>query len=88
VFGERYSMLYRILFVMVIVLASLVSAGNILDFSDLLLLSMAFPNFLALYLLQGKVAAALKEYLGRLRTGELDREIATVSRSPIINGET
>jgi len=74
-FGERYSMLYRIMFVMVIVLASLVSAGNILDFSDLLLLSMAFPNFLALYLLQGKVATALREYLGKLKSGAMDREL-------------
>ncbi len=77
VFGERYSMVYRILFVMVIVLASLVSAGNILKFSDLLLLAMAFPNFLALYLLQGKVAAAFKTYLGKLKSGELDREVAS-----------
>jgi len=75
VFGERYSMVYRIIFLMFVVLASLVSAGNILDFSDLLLLSMAFPNFLALYLLQGKVAAALKEYLGLLRSGEMDRDM-------------
>ncbi|MDX8405089.1 MAG: alanine/glycine:cation symporter family protein [Mariprofundus sp.] len=75
VFGERFSMVYRIIFLMFIVLASLVSADNILDFSDLLLLAMAFPNFLALYLLQGKVAAALKDYLSRLRSGELDREV-------------
>ena len=74
VFGEKFSMLYRIIFLMFIVLASLVSAGNILDFSDLLLLSMAFPNFLALYLLQDKVAAALKDYLGKLRSGEMDKE--------------
>jgi len=79
IFGERYSMIYRILFVMVVVLASLVSAGNILHFSDSLLLAMAFPNFLALYLLQGKVATALKEYLGKLRTGELDREVTVAS---------
>ena len=71
-FGERFSMTYRIIYLMFVVLASLVSAGNILDFSDLLLLSMAFPNFLALYLLQGKVAAALKSYLGKLRRGEFD----------------
>jgi len=75
VFGERFSMAYRIIFLMFVVLASLVSAGNILDFSDLLLLSMAFPNFLALYLLQDKVAAALKQYLGLLHSGEMDREI-------------
>ncbi|MDX8407298.1 MAG: alanine:cation symporter family protein, partial [Mariprofundaceae bacterium] len=75
VFGERFSMAYRIIFLMFVVLASLISAGNILDFSDLLLLSMAFPNFLALYLLQGKVASALKEYMGKLKSGELDREV-------------
>ncbi|NWF39837.1 alanine:cation symporter family protein [Mariprofundus sp. NF] len=75
VFGERFSMVYRLMFLMFIVLASLVSAGNILDFSDLLLLSMAFPNFLALYLLQDKVADALKDYLARLRSGQLDREV-------------
>lgn len=75
VFGERFSMLYRIMFVGFIVLASVVSAGNILDFSDLLLLAMAFPNIIALYLLQGKIAGALKEYLAKLRSGELDQEV-------------
>ncbi len=74
-FGERFSLLFRIIFVGFIVLASVVSAGNILDFSDLLILSMAFPNFIALYLLHGKVAQALKEYLARLKSGELDREV-------------
>jgi len=76
VFGERYSMVYRILFVMVVVLASLVSAGNILDFSDLLLLAMAFPNFLGLYLLQNRVGGALKEYRTKLRSGEIRQETA------------
>lgn len=75
VFGERFSMVYRLIFVSFIVLASVVSAGNILDFSDLLLLAMAFPNIIALYLLQGKISGALKEYLAKLRSGELDREV-------------
>jgi len=83
VFGERFSMLYRIIFLMFVVLASLVSAGNILDFSDLLLLSMAFPNFLALYLLQDKVSAALKDYLALLRSGEMDREVAASGKSGV-----
>ena len=76
VFGERYSMLFRIMFVGFVVLASVTSPGNILDFSDLLILSMAFPNIIALYLLQGKVADALKEYMAKLRSGELDREVS------------
>ena len=74
VFGERYSMAFRVIFVLFVVLASVVSAGNILDFSDLLILAMAFPNFLALYMLQGKVAEALRDYLDKLRSGELERE--------------
>ena len=73
VFGEKNSIVYRIMFVMFIVLASLGSPGSILEFSDLLLLGMAFPNFLALYLLQGKVAAALADYRRRLRQGEFDQ---------------
>ncbi len=71
VFGERFSIIYRIMFLAFIVLASLISAGNILNFSDLLLLSMAFPNFIALYLLQDKVADALKSYMRKLRSGDL-----------------
>ena len=74
IFGEHYSMVFRIIFVAFVVLASVTNAGTILDFSDLLILSMAFPNFIALYLLHGKVADALKEYLAKLRSGEFDRE--------------
>jgi AGCS family alanine or glycine:cation symporter len=74
-FGERFSMLYRVGFVMVIVAGSLSSATNILDFSDLMLLSMAFPNLLALYVLSGRIKQALDTYLARLKSGELDREV-------------
>ncbi len=74
-FGENYSMVYRILFVVFIVVGSVTSAASILDFSDLLLLSMAFPNFIGLYLLSGKVKKALTEYLDKLKSGELDREM-------------
>ena len=74
VFGERYSMVFRIIFVVFVVLASITSASNILDFSDLLILSMAFPNLIALYLLQGKVAEALRDYLRRLKSGEFERD--------------
>ncbi len=69
VFGERFSMLYRWIFLSFIVIGSVVSAGNILEFSDLMLLSMAFPNFIALYMLQDKVADALRVYLLKLRQG-------------------
>ncbi len=69
IFGERFSMVYKITFLIFIVLATLGSAGNILDFSDLLLLAMALPNFVGLYILQDKVAQALAEYKEKMRNG-------------------
>jgi AGCS family alanine or glycine:cation symporter len=79
-FGEKSSMAYRIIFLIFIVIGSITSASNILDFSDLLLLGMAFPNFIALYLLHGKVRGALHDYLSKLRSGELDREVGRDSQ--------
>jgi len=74
-FGERYSMVYRLMFLAVIVAGSVSSASRVLDFSDLMLLSMAFPNMFALYALSGKVKSRLDVYLIKLRSGELDREV-------------
>jgi AGCS family alanine or glycine:cation symporter len=44
------------------------------DFTDLLVLAMAFPNLLGLYLLSGKVRVMLTDYQDKLKSGELDRE--------------
>lgn len=74
-FGERVSMAYRVLFLIFIVIASVASATNMLDFTDLLVLAMAFPNLLGLYLLSGKVKVMLADYQAKLKSGELDREV-------------
>ncbi|HSW53224.1 MAG TPA: alanine:cation symporter family protein, partial [Sulfuricaulis sp.] len=73
-FGERLSMVYRVLFLLFIVVASVASAANMLDFTDLLVLAMAFPNLIGLYLLSGKVRSMLTDYQDKLKSGELDRE--------------
>ena len=72
-FGEKAALAYRIMFVMFVVIGSVTSASNILDFSDLMLLSMAFPNLLALYVLHNRVRESLIEYINKLRTGEFER---------------
>lgn len=74
-FGEKFSLIYKVMFLVFIVLASVVSATNMLDFTDLLVLAMAFPNFIGLYLLSGKVRVALDDYIAKLKRGELDREV-------------
>lgn len=74
--GERYSIVYRWIFLASVVIASVVSAANLVDFTDLLVLAMAFPNLIGLYLLHGKVKAALADYMQRLKQGILDREVS------------
>ena len=72
-FGESSTMAYRIIFIIFIVIGSVTSASNILDFSDLLILGMALPNFIGLYVLHGKVREALTNYLAKLKAGEFER---------------
>jgi AGCS family alanine or glycine:cation symporter len=71
--GERYTIIYRLLFLGFTFLGSIVTATNILDFSDLMILGMAFPNILGLFLLSGLVADDLADYTAKLADGEIRR---------------
>ncbi|MCB9778296.1 MAG: alanine:cation symporter family protein [Alphaproteobacteria bacterium] len=67
--GEWASMPYKLLFLACVFFGSVFKLGNVLDFSDLMVLGMAFPNILGLLLLSGKVKAALDDYWSRLKSG-------------------
>ena len=73
-FGEKYMLTYKLIFISFTVIASVVSASAVLEFSDLLILAMALPNIIGLYVLQGDVKTNLDAYLSKWRSGELDRE--------------
>lgn len=70
-FGPRASLPYKLLFLVFVFLGSIVKPLNILDFSDLMILSMAVPNILGVALLSGKIRERLDDYMRRLRSGEL-----------------
>ncbi len=69
-FGRRASLPYKILFLIFVFLGSVASAKNVLNFSDLMILTMAFPNILGVVLLSGKVRRDLDDYWRRLKAGE------------------
>jgi AGCS family alanine or glycine:cation symporter len=73
-FGEKYTLLYKLIFISFTVAATITSASAILDFSDLLILAMALPNLIGLYILQGDVKSNLNAYMAKWKDGELDRE--------------
>ena len=50
------------MFLLFTFLGSIITATNILDFSDLMILGMAFPNILGLLLLSSNVKKELIDY--------------------------
>lgn len=69
-FGEQSIVVYRVVFCILVVLGPILSIGNVLDFSDLSLLSMAFPNILGMLFLSGKVKGLLNSYGSKLKNNE------------------
>jgi AGCS family alanine or glycine:cation symporter len=61
---------YRGLFLVFIFIGTVSTLDSVITFSDLMILSMAFPNILGLYLLAGKVKKDLNAYMGKLDRGE------------------
>lgn len=61
-FGEKSSMIYKVIFLVATFLGAVTSATNVIDFSDLMILAMAFPNFIGLYVLGGRVKKAIDNY--------------------------
>ncbi len=69
-FGQRWSLLYKLLFLFFVVLGSIITAGNVLEFGDTMILLMAFPNIIGLYILGGEVAEELRDYEADLKAGK------------------
>jgi AGCS family alanine or glycine:cation symporter len=68
-FGQGASIVYKLLFLAFVVLGSIMSGKNALDFGDTMILLMAFPNILGLYFLGHHVKRTLRSYQSDLRAG-------------------
>ncbi len=65
--------IYKLLFLVFIIIGSTVSLGAVIDFSDMMILAMAFPNILGLYLMSGEVKEDLRDYMQRLKSGAIKK---------------
>ena len=59
------------LFLVFVVVGASVSLGAVLDFSDMMILAMSFPNIIGLYLMSGEVKRDLDDYLVKLKANLL-----------------
>ena len=70
-FGKKMIVPYRIIYCFVIVLGPILKLGHVIDFSDLMLLSMAFPNILGMIALSPLVKEKLDDYVQRYKSGKM-----------------
>jgi AGCS family alanine or glycine:cation symporter len=70
-FGQKSSLFYKFLFLTFTVLGSIVQPKNILDFSDMMILTMAIPNLLGVFLLSNEIYKQLQLYMTKLKSGEI-----------------
>jgi len=73
-FGLRSILIYKLLFLLFVWAGAVLEAPAVLEFGDLMILGMAFPNIFGVVLLSSRVKADLDHYLARLRAGEFVRQ--------------
>ncbi len=75
IFGNRKitDNTYRFLFLVFIVIGASSSLSSVMDFSDMMILSMALPNILGLIILSPEVKRDLGRYLSKIKSGEIKK---------------
>ena len=71
--SKKSELVYKFIFLIFIIVGSSVKLGAVLDFSDMMILAMAFPNILGLLILSGEVKIDLKEYLNKVKSGVIKK---------------
>jgi AGCS family alanine or glycine:cation symporter len=74
-FGEskRNENVYKVIFCLFVIIGSGISARAVFGFGDAMIFAMCFPNVLGLYLLMPNVRRALRDYMARIKSGEIAR---------------
>lgn len=68
-FGEtkKMKLTYNLIYLSFVVVGSSASLANVMEFSDMMILAMAFPNILGLYILAPEIKKDLNNYLSNLK---------------------
>jgi alanine or glycine:cation symporter, AGCS family len=69
--SKRTEFVYKMFFLVFVVVGASVSLGAVLDFSDMMILAMSFPNIIGLYVMSGEVKKDLGDYISKLNANQL-----------------
>ncbi len=68
--GKGMDIVYKVIFLLFIVIGSSISLGAVIDFSDAMIFAMVFPNVIGLILLSPKVRDELKTYKAKIKASK------------------
>ena len=71
--SKKSEITYKLIFLIFIIIGSSVSLGAVIDFSDMMILAMAFPNILGLLILSKEVKFDMREYFSKIKSGEIKK---------------
>ncbi len=72
-FGARSILTYKAVFLLFVWLGAVLQANAVIEFGDMMILGMAFPNLIGVYLLSGRIKTELDSYLVKLESGDFRR---------------
>ena len=72
-FGVKSLLLYQLIFLLFVWAGAVFEATPVINFGDMMILGMAFPNLIGVVALSGVVKRDLDTYMEKLRTGQFHR---------------
>lgn len=69
-FGPKFSWLFYLIFCSATFVGGVAHLGIIIELSDLMMLAMALPNLIGLYMLSNRVHREMKQYISKLKAGK------------------
>jgi len=69
--GKKQVTIYNWMFLIFVVIGSSMNLGAVISFSDAMIFAMSFPNIIGLYFLAPVVKRELKQYMAKLKAGEI-----------------
>jgi len=69
--SKQSEFIYKVMFLLFVVLGASASLGAVLSFSDMMILAMSFPNIIGLYIMSPEIRTDMVAYWEKLKKGEL-----------------
>jgi AGCS family alanine or glycine:cation symporter len=66
-FGESKKRIYQVLLLTILFFGAVAQSTHVMEFGDLMILGMGFPNLIGVFLLRKEIKASLKDYVTKLK---------------------